>query len=320
MKARYRELLDRAVEALSNAIEIYNKPNMVYREETFVILNLNAWELLLKAKWLHEHQNRLQSLYVNTAPVGKKPKYKRTAAGIKVTHGVGYLARKLSEKKKLDPKAVRNIEALIELRNAAIHFYLNKRNPILVERILELGLASLKNFISAAREWFDEDFSKMRTPILPLSIDPIPAATALQLNRDEKAFIEYLQRVSSDDDDPTAPYSVAVNVEVKFTRSKSATALPVQITSDPTAPAVRLSEEEIRARYPLDYKQLTAKCKQLYKDFKVNKDYHTLRKSIESNRKYTYERRLDPNKPRPRKVFYSTNIFTIFDKHYERKK
>ena len=55
MKARSKELLDRAVAATVAAIEIYNKPDFLYREEAFAVLAINGWELLLKAKWLADH-------------------------------------------------------------------------------------------------------------------------------------------------------------------------------------------------------------------------------------------------------------------------
>ncbi len=49
-KARHTYLLDKSVQAAISAIEIYNKPDFKYREESFSILMVNAWELLLKAK------------------------------------------------------------------------------------------------------------------------------------------------------------------------------------------------------------------------------------------------------------------------------
>lgn len=48
----YRSLLDKSIGSMLSAIEIYNKPNFQYREETFAILAVNAWELLLKAYYL----------------------------------------------------------------------------------------------------------------------------------------------------------------------------------------------------------------------------------------------------------------------------
>ena len=47
MKARSQELVDKSIAAMVSAIEVYNKPDFKYREETFSILAINAWELLL---------------------------------------------------------------------------------------------------------------------------------------------------------------------------------------------------------------------------------------------------------------------------------
>lgn len=50
MKSKAQELADKSVAAMMSAIEVYNKPDFKYREETFAILAINAWELLLKGK------------------------------------------------------------------------------------------------------------------------------------------------------------------------------------------------------------------------------------------------------------------------------
>lgn len=46
-----------------SAIEIYNKPDFKYREETFAILAINSWELLLKARLLKLNNYRVNSIY-----------------------------------------------------------------------------------------------------------------------------------------------------------------------------------------------------------------------------------------------------------------
>ncbi len=47
--ASYRVLLGNATAALAAGIEIYNKPNIAYRDECSVIFLVNAWELAPKA-------------------------------------------------------------------------------------------------------------------------------------------------------------------------------------------------------------------------------------------------------------------------------
>ena len=66
MKSRTMELLDKSIAAMVSAIEIYNKPNFLYRGETFAILAINSWELLCKAKVLSQNDNKASSLYVYT--------------------------------------------------------------------------------------------------------------------------------------------------------------------------------------------------------------------------------------------------------------
>lgn len=67
----YRSLLDKSVNSMLSAIEIYNKPNFSYREETFAILATNAIELLCKAQLLRVCAYQMKHLYV-MEPVQKK--------------------------------------------------------------------------------------------------------------------------------------------------------------------------------------------------------------------------------------------------------
>ena len=294
MKARARELLDRAIAAMVAAIDVYNKPDFPYRVESFTILALNGWEILLKARWLALHRNRLSSLYVRQGKAdASRPRYKRTRSGNPMTHSLDYLAKKLTEQRQLDENARRNLEALSELRDTAVHFY--HRSPKLNERVQEIGMACLKNFVAAVQDWFQEDLSRFNFYLMPLSfVASPPSLEAIQLNRHEKSFLAFLDRLTHEQEDPAARYSVAVNVEVRFVRSKVASAASVRVTNDPNAPAVRLSEEQVRESYPWDYQELTNRCRERYSDFKVDQKYHKLRKSLESDRRFAHERRLDP--------------------------
>ncbi len=93
-------LYRKAEVALIAAIEVYNKPDFKYREETFAILALNAWELLLKAKLLHEKANDPRALYIyedhQTKNGTSKKKYlKRNRSGNPHTLGLGQTITKL---------------------------------------------------------------------------------------------------------------------------------------------------------------------------------------------------------------------------------
>ena len=62
-RSRAEQFLYKSVSAMIAAIEVYNKPDCKYREETFSILALNAWELLFKSKILASKKNKLRELY-----------------------------------------------------------------------------------------------------------------------------------------------------------------------------------------------------------------------------------------------------------------
>ncbi|WP_369073252.1 DUF3644 domain-containing protein [Cyclobacterium qasimii] len=48
-KARCQHLLEESGHSALSTIEIYNKPGFKFREESFFILMVDAWKLLLKA-------------------------------------------------------------------------------------------------------------------------------------------------------------------------------------------------------------------------------------------------------------------------------
>lgn len=324
MKSRSKELLDRAIAATITAIEIYNKPDFRYREEAFSVLAINGWELLLKAKWLADHGNDLVTLYVReaskskAATKGNKPRIKRTRSGNPFTHSLDFLAKKLVESDALDANAWKNLEALLELRDSAIHFY--NRSPVFAQRLQEIGAASVKNFTAAAADWFKRDLSEFNFYLMPLSFVRLPAqAEAVVLNPEEKNFLAFIESLETKQDDPGTRYSVSVNIEIKFTRSKAKDALGVQVTNNPNAPEVRLTEEQVREKYPWDYDRLTAECRKRYAGFKSDQKYHDCRKKLAGDKRFSYVRELDPSNPKSaKKPFFNANILAEFDKIYTR--
>ena len=323
MKSRSKELLDRAIAATVASIEIYNKPDFPYRAETFCILAINGWELLLKAKWLKENGNRIQSLYVkeygrnNDGSKSKRQTIKRSRADIPFTHGLDYLAKRLVEMKHLDPIAKDNLDALLELRDTSVHFF-HQSESRLAESLQEIGAASLKNFVLATKDWFDRDLSDFNFYLMPLSFVDLPRQTeAIVLNKEERNFLQYLQHLAAGTDGSVSDYCVIANIEVKLTRSKAKGVQKVRVTNDPNAEELRMTEEQVRENYPWDYSELTDRCRKQYSNFKVNAKYHKIRKSLLGNEKFCRVRYLDPGNPKSaKKLFYNPNILQEIDKHY----
>lgn len=329
MELHLQELIEKAIAATVSAIEIYNKPDFRYRSETFCILAINGWELLFKAKWLKENDNKIDSLYAKKSGQEKykseinEQQFKVTRSGNPLTHSIDYLAKKLMELKHLEQNAWANIQALLELRDSSIHFY--NSSPYFANKLQEIGSASLHNFVSLIVEWFDYDLSKFNLFLMPLTFLDIPSDTkAILVNKEEENVLRFLEHLKSKANNSDAKYSVALNVEVKFLRSKAKDALNVKMVSpaSPNAFGLHITEEQILMGYPWDYKKLTEKCKERYSDFKLNQTFHKLRKTIckQMEDKVFKIRYLDPNKQEgTEKKFYKPEILKEFDKHYTRR-
>jgi len=92
-------LANKSVQAAVAAIEIYNKPNFSYREEAFALLMANAWELLLKAKWVSDHAESVESLYESIKNALGSEIANTNRSGNPLTHGCAFLTIKLLQDK-----------------------------------------------------------------------------------------------------------------------------------------------------------------------------------------------------------------------------
>jgi len=320
MRARSKELLDRSLAAMLSAIEIFNKPDFAYREDAFAILVINSWELLIKAKWIADHNNKLNSIYViekakkKDGSSSKLKKIKTTRSGNPLTHSIDHLAKKLVETKELSPTAWENIQALLEIRDTAIHFY-NVHGNFAV-RLQEIGMAAVRNYTFTSQDWFNVDFSKYNLYILPVGFIPVVNNIGLVLNREELNFIKFIEQIEkkTPGDDK---FAVSISIDVNYSRSKAADALKIQNGDSPVTVNIKLSEEQLRDKYPLSYGDVTKECKTRYTEFKRKQEFNDLMRQFKEDSKYAHMRELYPGNPKsPKTHFYSKSIFTELDKYY----
>ncbi len=314
------ELVQKSVQAAISAIEIYNKPNFSYREEAFALLMTNAWELLLKAKWVADHHEAAECLHILTddGKGGKTAKLNRSGNPLSV--GLPFLTGKLRDDSNsgLEQPCHDNILALIEIRDNAAHL-LNK-DLYLGRRVLEIGTASLRNYLNLSAEWFQLDLSIYNFFLMPLSfyhgfeaMEPACATYSEQVAN----LLSYLDKLENQETQAKGTQHLSLRVETKFVRAKDASAVAFRWTDDPKAPVIAVREEDFLKNYPLTYQKLTDALKRRYSDFLANAKYHRIRREYEKEKKYCIQRLLDPNNPRSaRQRFFNANILQEFDKHY----
>jgi hypothetical protein len=324
------DLAQKAVQAAIAAIEIYNKPDFYFREEAFSLLITNAWELLLKGKWLADHGEEFASLceydHNPTDRIEKTVRVNRS--GNPITFGLTYLANKLSEDKNsgLEKPCLDNLLALVEVRDTSAHF-LNK-DLYFGRRILEIGTASLQNFLSLVTEWFQLDLSRYNFFLMPLSFYhgfeaavPVSMSSYPEQMRRLLAYFDALEAAQPEPGEQATGQSFSLRLETRVVRGKDTQAVAFRWTDDPSAPAVGLREEDILKAYPWTYRVLTDNLKKRYSDFLENNAYHAIRRELETNKKLVLTRSLQPDNPKTSKQrFYSPNIVNEFDKTFHRRK
>ncbi|OHB55618.1 MAG: hypothetical protein A2Y07_09685 [Planctomycetes bacterium GWF2_50_10] len=330
MQSRSKNMLHKSIAAVLSAIEIYNKPDFKYRSETFAILCINSWELLLKARILQLNKNRVSSILQfekrkrSDGTLSTKLYRVQNRSGNYNTVGLfKALDLLISEYGDTIPAVVRhNLEALVEIRDNSIHF-LNE-SVILEKKVLELGTAAIKNYVRLAEKWLGADFSNFNLYLLPISfVNTKGQSDTIVLNSEENRLFKFLlanEKIFNNSDSDDFNYTLAI--KVKFEKGKSPdNAIVVTNSKEDTAIKIELSEEDIREQYPWDYKILTTRLEKRYSDFKSNDKYHKIRIELAKNEKYCRVRFLDPGNPRSAtKQFYNSNILKEFDAHYTMKK
>lgn len=327
MKSRSRALFDKSVASGLSAIEIYNKPDFAYREETFSVLLVNAWELLLKARIVLLERNRISAIFEyerrknadNTWSI--KLYRKKNRSGNVVTIGLFKAYDSLIQKygDSIDPLVRENLEALVEIRDNSIHFF--NKDLDLKKTVLEIGAASLRNYLALSRKWFGSDLSQYNFFIIPLAfVRDFHTAECITLNNEERKVLSYINsRQEEVTEDPGSDYALSLEVDFSIKR-KSQGGTEVRLSNDPDAIPVRLEEENMLEKFPWDYGILTTYLTNRYQDFLQNQNYHDIRRALEDDPRFCLARLLDPtNLKSSKKRFYNPNIVKEFDKHYRKK-
>jgi hypothetical protein len=322
MKTLSEELSEKSIAAAISAIEIYNKPDFKYREETFAILMANAWELLLKAKAVKDAGESFDAIVVKDAKTGQP---KTTRSGNPLTHEVIYLGRKILDDPTsgLTEPCHDNICLLVEVRDNAIHFM--NRDLHFGQRVQEIGTASLKNYLDLTGRWFGVDMSRYNFYLMPLSFyhgfetaQPVSITSYNEQTRNFLRYVEALEEKHVKDD--VSGHQVTVCIETKFARAKSGDGTPFRWTDDPKAPAVQLKEEDVFKQFSLDFSAMVQRLRGRYTNFKSDEKFNRIKRRLEAvGKPFCMERYLDPiHKSGTPKRFYSPEVFKEFDKHYKR--
>ena len=295
--------------ALLAAIEIYNKPTVKYREQTVALLMVNAWEILAKARLVQQSGSRIEAVY------RRKSDSRHFERDAETQEPLSLSLSEVLNRIDLPQKANANIRGLAQIRNRAAH--LGLLTPEAQRMILAYGTASVQNFLKLSDEWFRE--APPLPPLLPIGfLGDVPAATAATPSG-QRNLLKFLQQLADETASAASDCAVTMHVNIEVNRGFSGGG-NIGLTGDPAAPRVRMSDDEVLARFPATYGDLVSECKKRYRDFKQNRDFHSLMKDVNADPQCTYIRRLDPTRASSKtcKRFYNAqSVFEVLDDSYE---
>lgn len=284
MQAIYKNLLEKSIAASLSAIEIYNKPDFKYRDEVFVILTINSWELLLKAKILKD-EKKISSLFVYNGRF-----IKRNRTGNPFTIDILGAINKLE----LNSILEENLKKLVEIRDTAIHFYNNESTSYL---IYSLGAASLRNYNKLANEWFGIDLSsKYNLNILPLGFAyNFKTFSTIDLKKEPEIIKNIILDISKRQKDNKIEkdgFFLVCEIRAELvTAKKIADDSAIRVVIDKNAKDAQVAiikKEKITDLYPYTWTDLRDKLKKDHPNFKQNLLSTLISKhKIKGNEKYS---------------------------------
>lgn len=208
-----------------------------------------------------------------------------------------------------------NVEALIELRDNAIHFV---NIGSISKHVQELEFACVKNYVTILKKWEPrKSLNKYNLYLMPLAYVDSKIVASAAITQETQNFINHIKTQMVNAEQGDEEFDIAVKISLKFQKGSSFDSIGVQFNKDGLP--VTLTEE-VRSRFPLTYDDVRTKAKTRYSDFKQGKDFNRIMPGIKQNSKIYYERKLDTQNPKSQKKgFYSTNIWQTLDLHYIKK-
>ncbi|GAB6938173.1 DUF3644 domain-containing protein [Isoptericola variabilis] len=226
-----KRLVDNSLAAMLAAIEVYNKPQMTYRDEVTVMLVTNAWELALKA-----------ALRRANRPIFYPKKRGERYRSITLDDALGRVSGQSLWPTTVDGAAVTaNIKALSEYRDRAIHLYNAQGLGAVIYPFLQQNVLNFRDFLLAK---FQKDLADSITwQLLPLGATA-PADVVQFMKVDKSAtmvaeveqFIDELRRYMDAAENAGADMSrLATIYDIHMQSTRDMTSADLVVAVSPTA-------------------------------------------------------------------------------------
>lgn len=328
--SKHIQLVSKSRAACLSAVETYNRASALYREETFAILMINAWELLLKARIMKENGGKASAIHEfrsrkkKDGTPSKLKEVKRTRSLAPMTIGIDRCWKLVSNytSDRVDQACIANIEALLEIRDSATHFIAT--DALLRKKLTEISMAAVRNYVTAAQAWFGLSFSDLNIASIPISFDLDQKEVDAIAKKSSDAvtkFLMHMEKVEAALPPISSDYAFTVRVDFDLIKKKDDAAVKAAVVGGAEADlTLMLQGDKVPPGFTWTYDELIKRLKDRYADFKQNTEFHERMKPVKADPKLCYERFLDPERKKGgKKAFFNPNAMKAFDVHYTRK-
>ena len=286
---------------------------------------VNAWEWLLKAKIVHDHDQKMDRIYIPTNRIKKngqpyKYKFQTNRSGTPKTISIG----KAMDDCSLQDVLREQLNTLIEIRDNAIHFY----NPSkeLDQKVLGVFTATLKSVMTMVTEWFNPPKWSTHFFLIPVAFD-LPSdfdATPL-INKSNPSetdkLLSFIEQQEKDHPQKEG-HAISFKVDLGFKKQPQPGVPTVHITKDKGAPVTVNAEDEFNNKYSWTHNTnlIPALKKKLGDAFKQDNVFRSRLKEIRKDERYARIKFLNSIEKKGRSQwFYNPSIIDAFAAFYPRK-
>ncbi|MGX1575960.1 DUF3644 domain-containing protein [Cellulosimicrobium funkei] len=283
-----KRLVDNALAAMLSAVEMYNKPQMTYRDEVTVMLVVNAWELALKATL---RQKNRSIFYAKK----RGEKYRSIA----IDDALGRVAANKLWPTGIDgPAVTANIKALSEYRDRAIHLYNAQGLGAVIYPFLQQNVLNFRDFMLIK---FKKDLADSMTwQLLPLGATaPADAVQFMKVDKNAtmvaevQQFIDELRKFMDDAEGAGSDMArVATVYDINMQSVKKMTSADLVVAVSPTADGqVVLRKTDPNQTHPFSSTDLLAKVNEKRTGRTLTTyDYQAIcwKEDLRSNTKYAW--------------------------------
>ena len=284
-----KRLVDNSFAAMLAAVEIYNKPQMTYRDEVTVMLIINAWELALKAAL----KQKSRSIFY---PKKRGERYR----SIGLDDALGRVTAEKLWPSSIDGLAITaNVKALAEYRDRAIHLYNAQGLGAVIYPFLQQNVLNYRDFMLVK---FKKDLADSMTwQLLPLGATaPADAVQFMKVDKNAtmvaevQEFIHELRQLMDDVESAGSDLArVATVYDINMQSVKKITSADLVVAISPTADGqVVLRKTDPNQTHPFSMKELLRRVNVKRKGRRLTTyDYQAIcwRQSLRENAKYAWK-------------------------------